>query len=160
MAQDYHIYLHGVESLGDKTKPFSTRGEAVQSSDSNGSGGFQVAKQAFSVTKDVASNGAVSVGVAALAKVAPWVAAFIVALKITDKIVTTGFAHQEEYTGHYNNNVMYNNVKTAFNTMLHPISFVLHTVHKQHQVDKQNKEIAQQNKLIGNSILKDFNIGV
>lgn len=158
MGADYHIYLHGVEggqSLGDKTKPFS----ASQTSGAKSGSAFQTGVNYVQKGINVAQNPG-STGVAALAKVAPWVAAVIAIAKITDKVLTTGFAHQEEYTGHYKNNVMYNNFKTTVNYFFHPVNTFLQISHQQAQYNKQNKEIAQQNRLIGDSILKDFNVGV
>ena len=155
---DYHIYLHGEGngSSSNKTTPFS----AKQENESTGIFQTAAASKAFSTAKTVASGGAVSTGVAALAKVFPWIAAVIAVAKITDHVISTGFAHQEEYTGNYANNMNYNNFKTLMSSYFHPVKAQLAYIHQQKQFEKQNKAIAQQNRLIGNSILKDFNIGV
>lgn len=152
---DYHIYLHSDQVSGqNKTTPYQNK-----ESQNGGDSSFG-AKQGLNIAKNVAQGNGVNMGVAALSKVAPWVAAFIVAGKITDRVLTTGFAHQEEYTGNYINNVNYNNFKAQFNAVFHPVQTALSIFHQQAQFNKQNKAIAQQNTLIGNSILKDFNIGV
>ena len=155
MATDYHIYLHSdtTNSGGNKTTPFSTKTE-------NGGGFATKAKKAYQTVKSVANGSVINTGVAALTKALPVVAGVIIAGKITDKILTTGFAHQQEYTGIYKNNVMWNNFKTNIHNILHPIQYALSVAHQNAQFNKQNKEIEQQNRLIGNSILKDFNIGV
>ena len=156
MAGDYHIYLHGVESGNSdsqKTAPFSSKSES--------DGEFSTtAKQGFSVAKGIASGNGVNMGVAALTKVAPWVAVAAAAISITDKVLTIGFSHVTEYTGNYDLEVGYNNFKTSFYNSLHPVKFWLSIKHQDAQFRKQNKQITEQNKLIGNSILKDFNIGV
>lgn len=158
MAQDYHIYLHGNSSGsnggGNQTKPFSAKDETSNETIKS------IAKQNFGYTKSIATGGATNLGVAALSKVAPWIAAVVIAAKITDKVLTVGFAHQEEYTGNYKNNVMYNNFKSQFSALTNPIKTAFVVIHQQYQFEKQNKAITQQNRLIGNSILKDFNIGV
>lgn len=120
MAQDYHIYLHSDSNGGSRstsgghTKPFS-----VQKDESFGSM-IQPAKQVMS---NVANGNVVNTGVSALAKVAPWVAVVVAAVKIADKVVSTGFAHQEEYTGDYTNNVALNNFKTQISNAMNPIGW-------------------------------------
>ena len=154
---DYHIYLHsegGAKSSSNQTKPFSQK----QTEESGG--GFQTTAKTFESASSTAKDGATSVGVAALAKVVPWLAILIAAVNVVDKVLTAGFAHQEEYTGYYKNNVAYNNFKTGIHNIIHPIQYAMSEIHNRKQFDKKNKEIAQQNRLIGSSILKDFNIGV
>lgn len=157
MAQDYHIYIHDPNGAsgngsGNKTTPFSAK-----SSDES----FKTAvQQPYSIAKGLASGNGVSMGVSALTKVAPWVAVVVAAITTTDKVLTTGFGHLEEYTGDYSYNVNYNNFKTKLGMVLHPVKTYMTTRHKDAQWKKQNKEITQQNRLIGNSILKDFNVGV
>lgn len=157
MAQDYHIYIHGDSSNfnggGNQTKPFSAKEET-------GFSGQEIAGKAFQTASTIASGNAVSSGAAALGKIMPLVAITIAAIKVYDKIITTGLSHVEEYTGNYKWNVDYNNFKTQLNNTIHPIRHFLSVKHQEAQFNKQNKEIAQQNRLIGNSILKDFNIGV
>ena len=154
MAQDYHIYIHSETSGnggGNKTTPFSAKQDTPFSTK---------ALNTVSQAKNMVNGGLVSTGVATLKKVLPVSAVAIASIKVTDKILSIGFAHQEEYTGSYKNNVNYNNTKTIINNALHPIQYYLQRIHREAQFNKQNREIAQQNRLIGNSILKDFNIGV
>ena len=161
MAQDYHIYLHsegtsgGLNSSGNKTQPFSK----TQSQESGNAFSTGI-KTAFSTTKNIINGGAVNTGVSYLTKVAPYVAVVVAGIGVADKILTTGFAHQEEYTGNYKNNMQYNNFKTVLRIFTNPIGYARSAIHTHFQYNKQNKEIIEQNRLIGNSILKDFNIGV
>lgn len=161
MAQDYHIYLHGdssgSSSGGNQTKPFS-----VSKATTTGSGAAFATKvqKAYSVGSTAASGSVASTGAAALMKVVPWLAVIYIAWKVTDKVLSTGFAHQAEYTANYENNVNYNNFKTIAGYVLNPLSLAKVTIHSRKQYEKQNKEIAQQNRLLGDSVLKDFNIGV
>ena len=90
----------------------------------------------------------------------PWVAVIIAIAKTADKVVSTGFAHQAEYTGHYENSTAYNNFKTIMGNVMNPVGFAKNLVHRNFQINKQNKEIAEQNKLLGGSVIKDFNVGV
>ena len=158
MAQDYHIYIHDSNGAsgngsGNQTTPFSAKSSDDES--------FRTAVQKpYSIAKGIASGNGVNMGVAALTKVAPWVAVAAAAINITDKVLTIGFSHVTEYTGNYDLEVGYNNFKTSFYNSLHPIKFWLSIKHQDAQFRKQNKQINEQNKLIGNSILKDFNIGV
>ena len=119
----------------NKTTPYQS-----SSKESNGDSSFS-AKQGLSIAKNVAQGNGANMGVAALSKVAPWVAAVIVAAKITDKVLSTGFAHQEEYTGNYINNVNYNNFKAQVNMIFHPVQTFLSIAHQQAQYNKQNKAI-------------------
>lgn len=154
---DYHIYLHSESNSsgsGNKTQPFS------QTQSSGNGNNFPTAKEAYGVAKTVAGGGIMNTGASALTKIAPWTAAIVILAKVTDKVLATGFAHQEEYIGDYKNNVWYNNLKTEIQNGMHPITFYFKQRHFQAQMDKHNKEIREQNKLIGNSILKDFNMGV
>lgn len=156
MAQDYHIYIHGEGngSSGSKTAPFSTQQENGKTSN------FETAKQAFGTASSIAQGNGVNMGVAALSKAYPAIAIAVAIYGVVDKVLTTGFAHQREYTGNYKNEMNYNNFKAKINMAVNPIGFVIKVAHQRAQFNKQNKEIAQQNRLIGNSILKDFNMGV
>ena len=157
MGADYHIYLHDAGSGssgnggGNKTTPFSAKQDTPFSTK---------ALKTVSQAKNMVNGGLVNTGVAALTKVIPAVAVAIAVAKVTDKILTTGFAHQREYTGYYKNDMNWNNFKAEFNAVMHPIRTVYNYFHQQAQFKKQNLHIEQQNRLIGNSILKDFNIGV
>lgn len=154
MAQDYHIYLHGAEraSGGNQTKPFSTRKEEDRS--------FSSFSTLASTSSTMAKGQMASTGASAITKAVPWVAAIVAAVKVVDHVLSTGFEHQEEYTGNFRNNVNYNNFKTILHNVVNPINFVLRSAHQNAQYRKQNIEIEQQRNLIGDSILKDFNIGV
>jgi len=153
---DYHIYLHSEEngSSGSKTKPFSAK------ENENKGEGFTAVRQAFSTAKNAVTGGAASMGVAALTKVVPWIAIGVVIAKTTEQVLVTGFSHQEEYTGNYRNAVNAHNSLATLSMYLNPIGTIKQFLHKEAQFKKQNTEITQQNRLIGNTILKDFNIGV
>ena len=153
MAQDYHIYIHDTNSgSGNKTTPFSAK--------TNESSFATKINTGIKKIQGVLNGSVVNTGVAALSKAIPIVATALIVGKITDKVLTTGFAHQQEYTGVYKNNVNWNNFKNSIHNIFHPIQYGLSVLHQNAQINKQNKEIEQQNRLIGNSILKDFNIGV
>ena len=153
MAQDYHIYIHDTNSgSGNKTTPFSAK--------TNESSFATKINTGIKKVQGVLNSSVVNTGVAALTKAVPIVATALIVGKITDKVLTTGFAHQQEYTGVYKNNVNWNNFKNSIHNIFHPIQYGLSVLHQNAQINKQNKEIEQQNRLIGNSILKDFNIGV
>ena len=153
MAQDYHIYIHDTNSgSGNKTTPFSAK--------TNESSFATKINTGIKKFQGVLNGSVVNTGVAALTKAVPIVATALIVGKITDKVLTTGFAHQQEYTGVYKNNVNWNNFKNSIHNIFHPIQYGLSVLHQNAQINKQNKEIEQQNRLIGNSILKDFNIGV
>lgn len=153
MAQDYHIYIHDTNNgSGNKTTPFSAK--------TNESSFATKINTGIKKVQGVLNGSVVNTGVAALSKAIPIVAAALIVGKITDKVLTTGFAHQQEYTGVYKNNVNWNNFKNSIHNIFHPIQYGLSVLHQNAQINKQNKEIEQQNRLIGGSILKDFNIGV
>lgn len=158
MGADYHIYLHSVGGGSNGNGGSVSRIQPFSSENNEDVGSaFKPIKQGFSA---IASGNAINTGVAALTKVVPTIATFVALTKIADKVLTTGFSHQTEYTGNYDNEVAYNNFKTSFYNAVHPIRFWLSIKHQDAQFRKQNKAIAEQNRLIGNSILKDFNIGV
>lgn len=153
MAQDYHIYLHGIGGeSGNKTTPFSAK--------TNESPFATKVNSTIKKVQNIASGSLVNTGVSALTKAVPIVATALILGKVADKVITTGFAHQQEYTGVYKNNVNWNNFKNSIHNIFHPIQYGLSVLHQNAQINKQNREIEQQNRLIGNSILKDFNIGV
>ena len=155
MGADYHIYLHSDSNGGSRstggghTKPFS-----VKKDESFGSM-IQPAKQLMS---NVANGNVVNTGVSALAKIAPWVAVVVAAVKIADKVVTTGFAHQEEYTGNYTNNVVYNNFKTQLSNAMNPIGWARKLVHNEFQFHKRELAREQEKVLLGNSTLQDIGV--
>lgn len=155
MGADYHIYIHGDSNGGSRstsgghTKPFS-----VKKDESFGSM-IQPAKQVMS---SVANGSIVNTGVSALAKVAPWVAVVVAAVKIADKVVSTGFAHQEEYTGDYTNNVMWNNFKATINMIVNPVGLARKLIHNEFQFKKRELAREQEKVLLGNSALQDIGV--
>ena len=155
MAQDYHIYIHDSNGAsgngsGNKTTPFSQKEESFPSKFS----------KAFSGAKDIGKNYGIDTSAASLKKVVPWIAVSTAVVKTVEGVLSTGFAHQEEYTGKYENNVNFQNFRAGVNFVFHPFKSFLAIAHRNAQIDKTNKQIEQQNRLIGNSILKDFNVGV
>lgn len=128
---DYHIYLHSNEkqSLASHTQPKEEVMDGAFSSN---------LKSAFGQAQTFATSGFssyIQTGVAALSKAIPFVAAVVVAAKITDKVLTTGFGHLESYTGHYEYAMGYNNFKTNMNMAINPIGTLIRQTH----IDKQNE---------------------
>lgn len=149
---DYNIFIHatGTSNSFSKIKPWGNQEE--DSADAP----FTVAK---SVTKNAGqfiSSGFTQyaeTGVSSLARIAPAVAIAVAAVKVTDKILTTGFSHLETYTGHYEYSMNFNNFKTAIGNFLNPIGTMMKYVRRQNQFDLQNKRVEQERTLVGNSIL-------
>ena len=143
MAQDYHIYLHGIQGQeGNQTKPFSTKKESAFGSKGNDE-------------EEIAETGS-----SALSKTAPWVAIAIAAAKTTEKVLTIGFSHLREYAGHYEYEMGYNNFKTAFNHVMNPVGYVRQILHRNFQFNKENQRIEQEARLIGSSVYNKTKIGV
>lgn len=146
MAQDYHIYLHGVggTELQSKTKPFTYKDSPFKPRES----------------QSVEDNQMTETGAASLSKVAPYVAVAIAVAKVSDKILTTGFAHLSEYTGHYEYEMNYNNFKTALNHVFNPVGYLKQIIHRNAQWNKQNIAIAEERQLLGDTLYKNQKIGV
>ena len=155
MAQDYHIYIHSKSdgSSGSKTQPFSAK--------SDGDSSFKTsASQAYKAGQTIASGQTVSTGVAALSKAVPAIAIAIAAIKITDRILETGFSHVKDYTGIYKYSVGYSNFKTVMTSILNPLGYIKSVLHETAQRNKINKEIVQQNNLLGDTVMENFGLGV
>lgn len=149
MATDYHIYIHGStggESNGDSTKPFSVKKD----------NGF------ISNQDNIASSNekVTETGSAALNQMPSWVAIAVAAIKVTDKVLTTGFAHLREYAGHYEYELGYNNFKTTINHVMNPVGYIKQAVHRDFQFRKENQRIEQEARIIGKTIYSDTKIGV
>ena len=154
MAQDYHIYIHSETSDnggGNKTTPFSAKQDTPFSTK---------VLQKFSQAKEMINGGYVSAGVSAMTKVLPAAALAIAVAKSYDKILTTAAQHIEEYTGDYSHSVRMNNIHTAISFGLNPLGYFKRTIHRQFQMNKTNKQISEERKLMGTTILKDMKVGV
>ena len=156
MAQDYHIYIHDSKGgsgngNGNQTTPFSTEKESSFST--------QVLDKASQV-KSIVNGGAISTGAAAMTKVFPVAAIAIAIAKTADKILTTAAQHIEDYRGDYTRSVEMENIHTALSFGSNPVGFFKRVIHRQFQIDKANKQIAEERKLMGTSILKDMKVGI
>ena len=163
MAQDYNIWIHGnmVSNPGVKnTTPFESR-QGAEDGESESLAPFVA--NAIKTGENIATQGFKSVaskGVAALTKAIPWVAVAVVAGTIIDKVVGTGFNHLEDYTGDYRYSMTYDNAKTWIGNVLNPVGAALKVAHFDKQAEKERRRIAEENKLIGNSIIGKVKIGV
>ena len=142
MAQDYHIYLHDRFNSENHTKPFERKEEGAFKS---------------STTKMESES---ETGASALKKVGATVALATAIYKTTEKVLTIGFAHLTEYTGHYEYEMGFNNFKTTINHIFNPIGLLKQTIHRDMQFRKENQRIAEEAKLIGKTIYSDWKIGV
>lgn len=143
MSQDYHIYLHSNEesSLSSNTKP---KEETM--------GGAFSAKSAYNATKTFMNGGfssAIQSGTAALSKVLPVVAVGVIAVRETDKILSTGFQHLENYTGTYQYSMEYNNFKTIIGNVINPIGYIKKSLHLQFEQNKFNERQREYRTLMG-----------
>lgn len=144
---DYHIYLHGVnENSGNKTTPFSSDRDSAFKPSQN---------ESILEDENVSETGA-----SALSKIAPWVAVAVMAAKATDHVLSVGFSHLTEYTGHYEYEIGYNNFKTTINHVMNPIGYVKQVLHRNFQFKKENQRIEQEARIIGKTIYSDTKIGV
>lgn len=149
MATDYHIYIHGStggESNGDSTKPFSSEKTSA----------FKPKQNSI----EAEDSDIIDEGAAALGKISGVVALATAIYKTTDKVLSTGFSHLREYTGHYEYEMQYNNFKTMIRHTVHPIGLLKETLHRDFQFRKENRRIAEESKIIGRTIYDDVKIGV
>lgn len=163
MAQDYNIYIRG-KSTTDQgtidTVPFDNRPGIVDGSEESVAPFIQ---KGISEAEDVLGGGfssAINTGVAMLTKAVPWLALLYTATKITDKVITTGATHMEDYTGNYNFSMGLNNLKTTINNVINPAGYGTKVLHFEMQANKERKRIEQEKQLIGNSMLGKVKIGI
>jgi len=157
---DHKIYIYAAGGIkqggGDSAfTPFSNQDE-----NSNFSSTFS---KTVSQVENYAVNGYGSVvngGIAALAKIAPQVAVVYLAVKVADKVTSTGANHLQEYTGDYRFAIEYNNFKVGIKNTLNLGGLMLDTAHKAFQFQKRNAEIQIQRTLVGNTTINDGKIGV
>jgi len=146
---DYHIYLHSNEgsSLASNTQP-------KDSSETLG-GAFSV-KGAIGDMQKFASSGfnsAINTGVAALGKAVPIVAGAVVAAKIADSVLTTGFKHLESYAGNYQYSMEYNNFKTNIGYLMNPIKLLKKQIQIHFETQKFNNKQREYRTLMGESYI-------
>ena len=144
---DYHIYIHSNEgsSLASNTQP---KEETM--------GGAFTAKSAFKGAQQFASGGfssAINTGVAALSKAVPVVAAAVVAVKVVDGVLTTGFKHLESYTGNYQYSMEYNNFKTNIGYAINPIKLLKKQLEIHFESQKFNNKQKEYRSLMGESYI-------
>lgn len=150
---DYKIYIHSYAEGGGTTAPT----KPWDNQPSNGeTSPFEVAENAIQKTQQFATSGfssAANTGVATLSRAFPAVALAVVAAKVAESILTTGFQHVETYTGHYEYSMGFNNFKTAVSNAFNPMGVWFKNMHREYQFNLQNKRIEQERTLVGNSIL-------
>ena len=162
MAQDYHIYLTSktAESPSQKTIPWDNQSEEQQA---NSESIAPFSTQGIQKAQETAQGGLgpiVSQGISKLAKAHPVVAIIVALIKITDKVLTTGFTHAETYTGDYTHAVNYANIKTGIGNFLNPIGFASRVAKRNFEFEKNNKKIESERLLVGSSTLRNINRGV
>ena len=144
---DYHIYLHGVEENGgNKTTPFSSDKESAFKPKQN---------ELLLEDENISETGA-----SALSKIVPITAIAVMTAKTTDHILSIGFSHLTEYTGHYEYEMGYNNFKTMINHALNPVGYLKQILHRNFQFKKENIRVAEEAKIIGRTIYDEVKIGV
>lgn len=159
---DHKIYIYtdgGIQATGsgsDAFKPFSNKEKKDESSADSVLGVINGAQGMMTSGFQPLISG----GIAAFTKVFPYVAVAVAAVHITDKVVTTGANHLEEYKGDYRHDMFWNNLKTGLGNSINPIGLFLNQQHKNAQFQKRNAEIQMQRTLIGNTIVNDGKIGV
>ena len=162
MAQDYHIYITSkqAESPSQKTVPWENFSSDAE--ESNESIAPFITK-GIQKSQEVAQSGfgsAVSQGVSMLAKAHPVIAIIVALVKVTDKVLTTGFTHAETYTGDYTHSLNYENIKTTIGNIINPIGYVKRMLQRNFEFDKNNKKIESERVLVGSSTLRNINRGV
>lgn len=149
MGESYHIYIHSNEgsSLASNTQPKDS---------SETMGGVFTAKSAFKGAQQFASGGfssAINTGVAALSKAVPVVAVAVVAAKVVDGVLTTGFKHLESYTGNYQYSMEYNNFKTNIGYAINPIKLLKKQLEINFESQKFNNKQKEYRSLMGESYI-------
>lgn len=156
---DYHIYIHSDTTnggLSNKTTPIQN----IESENGESSSAFGNFTKPFSNSQTLKNSELISEGASSLSKVATGIATVYAISKVLDHVATTGFEHLEEYAGRPEDSIVYNNFKTIINNITHPIQSVLTYAHRQAQFRKENLAISEKNKLLGESVLNDYGIGV
>ena len=144
---DYHIYIHSDSRNGDNhTKPFSSDKES--------------AFKPTNISTEGLEESATETGAASLSKTSAGIAVAVAAIKVLDSVLTTGFSHLTEYTGHYEYEMGYNNWKTFVRHVTHPVDYLKQAFHRNAQYNKENIRIQEEAKLIGKTIYSDWKIGV
>ena len=157
---NHNIYIYANQGSGNnggntQFTPFGAR-------DKDGMSGDQI-MSAYGKVSSFANGGfssAINGGIGMLVRASPYIAAAVVAAKVTDKVVTTGFDHLEEYVGDYRFDMAWNNFKTSLTNSINPVGLMFKQAHRHFQFQKRNKEIQMQRTLIGNTLINDGKIGV
>ena len=145
---DYHIYLHSNEgnSLASNTQPKDAE-ETM--------GGVFVPK---TFIKDVnkyanmSAGGLFKTGAAELAKVHPQAALAVAGVKVTEKVLSTGFEHLQSYTGNYEFSMGFNNFMTIFvNTT--PVTAIYKSIKINQQTKKFNDKQQAFRELMGENFV-------
>ena len=146
---DYHIYLHCNEGTSLQSN--------VQPKDSKESmGGAFSVKAAYNKISQFASSGFSSVintGVSALTKAVPIVAGVMIAGKIVDSVLETGFHHLESYAGNYKYSMEYNNFKTVAGMIINPVKAAQTQMHLHFEQKKFNDKQREYRTLMGESYI-------
>lgn len=149
MGQDFHIYLHSNEGTSLQSN--------VQPKDSKESmGGAFSVKAAYNKINQFASSGfsgIINTGVAALSKALPIVAVGVIAAKVVDNVLETGFHHLESYAGNYKYSMEYNNFKTVAGMIINPIKAAQTQMHLHFEQKKFNDKQREYRTLMGESYI-------
>ena len=167
MAQDYNIYLHSttpIDEASDKTKPIVNRVEDTNIDGTTRDGSildtFTKVKNNVSSFASSGFTGLLNQGISALGQVLPIVGVVYAVGKTIDNLVDTAVNSIAEYSGDYSFSIPFNNFKTGINNVMQPVSLAKNLLLTQLNIERQNRQIAQNRTLVGSATLRNTKIGV
>lgn len=90
-------------------------------------------------------------GVSAMTKVIPWIGGAVIATQVAVQITTTSMDMMAKYTGDYSGKIGWDNFKLRADHVIKPFSYAMALANQSIMISNANKEIEQQNILLGNA---------
>ena len=157
---DYNIYIHSPFGQGNdfsQTKPWTTASAAGSQTSAQDTGISSSVNTAFgTMSKFSNPDSLVGMGITALTKVAPWIAAAAVVVSVTDKVITHAIDFGTMQTGNYKAQIEYSNFKQTMSNMLRPFSSSFNYFRNEEQIRIQNQRRMMQRELLGDSIINSY----
>ena len=99
-------------------------------------------------------------GVAALAKISPYVAIAIAAVKVSSSVAGVVSSVLSDYAGDYRFSVAFNNWKSTISNVFNPIGLAVNYTKRVFDFKKNEQSLQQQRTLIGRTAINNGKLGV
>ena len=160
---DYNIYIHD-STGGSQNGSFTVPWGSLQKEQSPTTSWQSPEEQDMNFNlKNGSVKSFIDMGVGALGKAIPQVAAAFAVIKLgelvvkgIDKVIETGLPFYETATGDYMLGTQYHNMKNFLNSLTHPMSTALNALRNYQAITVNNQRKSYNRELLGDSLINTY----